>query len=470
MDYHRDRMNRIFNISFKTRIILIFSLITILLVGLMARVSYVFVSEIYQRQLEEQVLLLNELTADGLDQKYLDYIEPAADNFAYEFYKNILTDNVKRMRISNAFLFNDNMQILISVNQEISDARLLLNRSEISELTSGKGIISTPFKAQDGQWYLWGFYRLNDHYYLGIQESATRLARLDELSLMFLVIGIAGIVIVVGGSWFVARAIISPINKLANFSSDIGSGHFKTEIPENITGELAVLRDALVKMRDDLEQMQKDKENIFAEIAHEIRNPLGGIELLAGLVREETDPSSKNNVYLNKILEEVQSLKSQITAYLDYSRPLTPEPQEINLDQLCGELNGLFLNQMEEKKIRLEYRNRLDTIRFDKQHLRQILINLVANSIEAIGREGIVTVESYQKTDHSYITVSDSGHGIKKEDLANLFKPFFTTRKKGTGLGLSVCKKLCGENNAEISVLNNADKGCTFQIMMENKT
>ncbi|MGD9899894.1 MAG: PAS domain-containing sensor histidine kinase [Calditrichaceae bacterium] len=462
-------MNRIFNISFKTRIILIFSLITVLLVGLMARVSYVFVREIYQRQLEEQVLLLNKLTADDLDQKYLDYIEPGTDNFAYEFYKNILTENVKRMRISNAFLFDGKMRILISVNQEISDTRLLLSRSEISELTSGEGAISTPFKSQDGQWYLWGFYRLNEHYYLGIQESAARLAKLDDLSLMFLIIGLAGIVVVIGGAWFGAGAIVSPINKLAKFSSDIGSGLFNTKVPENITGELIILRDALVKMKDDLAQMQTEKENILAEIAHEIRNPLGGIELLTGLVREETDVSSKNNVYLNKILEEVQSLKSQITAYLDYSRPLIPEPQMINPDQLCSELNGLFLNQMAGKKIGFEYRNHLETIRFDKQHLRQILINLVANSIEAIGQEGTVLIESYQKNDHSYITVSDNGHGIQEADLVNLFKPFFTTRKKGTGLGLSVCKKLCRENNAEISVLKSAGKGCTFQILVKNE-
>jgi signal transduction histidine kinase len=101
--------------------------------------------------------------------------------------------------------------------------------------------------------------------------------------------------------------------------------------------------------------------------------------------------------------------------------------------------------------------------------LKQIFINLISNSIEAIGENGTINIFSEITDKSSYFRISDSGRGIKTENLNNIFNPFFTTKKNGTGLGLAICRKLCHQNNAQIEVTNNLESGCEFVITKRNQ-
>jgi signal transduction histidine kinase len=110
---------------------------------------------------------------------------------------------------------------------------------------------------------------------------------------------------------------------------------------------------------------------------------------------------------------------------------------------------------------------KINKVYFDENHLRQILINLVSNSLESTSGEGKIMLAASANSSHWEIKVSDNGSGISEDDMSLIFNPFFTTKKNGTGLGLSIIKKLCKENKAEISVINNSDKGSTFTIKKE---
>jgi signal transduction histidine kinase len=461
--------DRIRNTTIKSKIILIFSVITVILVGVTARVSYVFVKEIYQRQLEDQVNLLSSLLADELELKYLNFIESDENNLAYKHYKQILTDKINKMQFTNGFIFNQKLQVLVSANKDISTARLMINRKEINELARHESSVSLPFKDEDDKWRLWGFYRLNEQYYLGVQENADRLEKLDYLSWLFFAIGFGGILITIIAGWLLARTIARPINELVQFSAKIGDGQFNAQAPKRVHGELAILKNALIKMRYDLALKQEEKEELLAQIAHEIRNPLGGIELLAGLIKEDSDAESKNTDYIQKILDEVHGLKSQITAYLYYSRPLQAEPERVQLNNLYAEIEDIFKKRFQEKNIQFSCENLISSVWFDKRHLRQIVTNLLSNSSDAVKADGKIHIKSFSRNTKNIISVSDDGSGIKLKNPAQIFAPFYTTRKNGTGLGLSVCKKLCEENRADISAQNNKDKGCTFEILMQGR-
>ncbi|HVO74349.1 MAG TPA: HAMP domain-containing sensor histidine kinase, partial [Ignavibacteriaceae bacterium] len=220
---------------------------------------------------------------------------------------------------------------------------------------------------------------------------------------------------------------------------------------------------------------------------HEIRNPLGGIELLANLARENLisrslnsvysfpdpynegsiDNDLKNKEYLDKILKEVNGLKSLITSYLNYSRPVQIKLVWVNLPKLMNEVKDIFKKQLSEKDIKLVIDSRVNIIYFDEDHLRQILINLIINSIDSVSTGGIIRMISLYKDKQWVISVSDNGSGIKEKDLLYIFEPFFTTKKNGTGLGLAISRKLCVENKAKIAVQNNPDLGTTFTITKE---
>jgi signal transduction histidine kinase len=268
---------------------------------------------------------------------------------------------------------------------------------------------------------------------------------------------------------FLANAIVKPLNKLIRFSSEIGKGNFDERIPSSMHGEIKQLSNAMDKMKNDLTRNQKEREDLLAQIAHEIRNPLGGIELLANLVMENKSVDLKDKEYLDSILKEVQGLKRLITSYLNYGRPVPVNPEWINPEKVFYEIESIFKNQIRQRNINYSVINSLEKIYFDPSHLRNILLNLVANSLDSVQDNGMVSIASEKNNGHWLISVKDNGSGIKKENLNKIFNPFFTTKKEGTGLGLAISKKLCKENKAELLAENLNETGAVFIIKKENK-
>ncbi len=410
----------------------------------------------------------------NLDGKYLDFLYPQnKSSKAATFYQNYLQQYSEDMQLIQAFIFDQQFEILSQTNTgETSSnlsAALILNQNDLQQLKSGNNLISLPFKGHDGIWYLWGFYRINENYYIGVQESATRLSTVDQLAQIFTGIGIIGILLTGIAGWWLSNTVSRPVEKLVNFSRDLGSGKFDAKIPDGIKAELKILANALDKMRNDLARQHRDKEQMLAQIAHEIRNPLGGIDLLAGLVKEDLEKNNLDSNYIQKISQEIAKLKTLINAYLNYSRPVQPRPEWVNVSNQLEEIKSLWGNQLKQKNIQLQIDGNNFKVWFDSNHFRQILTNLISNSLEIIKDNGVIKIWTEQEQQTQSVHVSDNGPGIHNEDLPHVFEPFFSTREEGTGLGLAVCKRLCEENQADIQVNNNSNGGCTFTIKIENK-
>lgn len=455
--------------SIKTKIIITFSLLTAVVAIILSRVSYLSVREIYLNQLSDQTNMLTTVIAKNLDHRYLPFLDASSSNsLAVTHYRETLQNLAAEMQLPNIFIFDGQFRVLAQSveNSPVGspDSRLLLNRTEIHTLQRGEAVTSLPFKGADGRWYLWGFYRLGDDHWLGIQENAHRLKKVESLSQIFWGIGFGGVVLTVLAGWLLARAIAKPIDRLVSFSHLLGQEKFDTKLPEGVKGELAILARAMDKMRHDLARHHREKETMLAQIAHEIRNPLGGIELLAGLVKEDLARSKSSTEYADKILEEISGLKGLITAYLNYSRPMKPEQEWVDIEQLVQEVRESCRNELSEKGITLLCQGNGAKLLFDRRHLRQILINLVSNSLKASKEGSSVIIEAARNGRQTTIAVSDDGPGIAEENLANIFEPFFTTHSEGTGLGLAICRKLCEENGAAISVANIDGRGCAFTI------
>jgi len=450
--------------SIRAKTIILFSLLTILLTALTARLSYVFIRNIYMEQLKDQVHVLCSAASNNIDPRYLEFIMPENESLAKKHYQQALIKQREQLGLNEVFIFDTSGTVLVESTPGNAAAAYLINQQALKVLPSGQTYLSVPFKAKDDNWYLWGFHRLNKTYYLGLQESVQRLAEIDYLTRLFWALGLAGVLLTILTGWFLAKNLAAPVERLADFSSDIGKGNFESAVPENIYGELAVLKESLIKMRSDLQTQQEEKENILAQIAHELRNPLGGVELLASLIKEKPEAEEKNAAYLEKMLNEIQFMKGQLNAFLEYSRPVPAAAETVNLAELIMELENSFSEKLEKKKIKIFNNLNIDTVIFDKAHLKQVLVNLLENSLNIIEEDGYIEILADVKHQHQFISVTDNGPGIPEEDLENIFKPFFSGRKNGTGLGLSICRKLCEENNARIYAVNNDGAGCTFQI------
>ncbi|GAB4373923.1 MAG: hypothetical protein Kow0042_18140 [Calditrichia bacterium] len=459
-------------LSLRSRIIIIFTVITVLLVFFMLRVSYYTVREIYLNQVSDQSALLVRLISHGLDSKYLPYLEPGMEEGqAHAYYFLYLKNQAEMLELTRAFIFNRNLQVLVDGGNSSSphspDPALVMNRFEITQLAPGETGSSLPFKGEDGGWYMWVFTNLDGQYFLGAQVDASRLARIDRLSLIFWGIGFLGVVLTgLAGLWL-ASSLSRPIQALVSYSQALGKGDFSASIPSQIRGELSVLAAALDKMRNDLKRTHQEKEEILAQIAHEIRNPLGGMELLSGLIKEEVRGNPKAEEYAGKILKEIGGLKQLISAYLSYSRPMPASPQWVDVHAEVEEIRKLFQKSLSAKKADWVFQGNCRKVWFDPHQFKQILLNLVGNSLDVLPDRGRIEIRVSENEKYWEIEIGDTGPGISSEQLMRVFEPFYSTKSNGSGLGLAICRKLCAENNATISVQNKKEGGCVFRIRIK---
>ncbi len=249
-------------------------------------------------------------------------------------------------------------------------------------------------------------------------------------------------------------------------------------------GVILVLRD-LTNIRD-LEQAVRQADRLSslgtlaAGLAHEIKNPLGGIKGAAQLLEQELPEESELRDYTRVMLKEVRRVNRIVEELLDLASPRKIKLDRVNLHKTLGDILLLQKRGAAGKNIaiRQQFDPSIPPILGDEALLTQLFLNLIKNAVEAVGDEGTVQVTSRVVSDYSMsqnwerrsrmvaLEVSDDGPGIPPEQMEHLFTPFFTTKAKGTGLGLAICQKIVLEHRGMIKVESDRGKGTTFTVML----
>ena len=223
-----------------------------------------------------------------------------------------------------------------------------------------------------------------------------------------------------------------------------------------------------IKERDRLAALGE----MSAGLAHEIRNPLGAIKGAAQLLSpDHLDTSEKE--FIEIILEEVDRLNSVVSQFLNYARPLRSDFKLTDLNQLLRRTLQLLEAEEPVQNIRIEelFEEELPLIYANAEQIKQVLLNLIRNSIEAMPKGGLLKIQSrvlgtQEDSPQVELTLEDEGPGIPPEILKNIFIPFFTTKSKGTGLGLSICQRIIENHEGDIHIQNKEEKGARFTIRL----
>jgi signal transduction histidine kinase len=244
---------------------------------------------------------------------------------------------------------------------------------------------------------------------------------------------------------------------------------------EELTGTLSRLQDAQQELL--VAERMATVGRLSLKVAHEVRNPISAIELNAEILRDivrarpgQEDMEEAAGV-VDSIRDQVKTLDALTEEYLTFARFPRPNFEEESVEHLVREL-AEFIRPVATRQgltVRTETDGQIPMMEIDRGLLRQAILNLVKNGMEALSRGGEIILTSRLRGDHVEISVADTGAGIGDEVARKLFEPFFTTKTQGTGLGLSIARQITEEHGGELSWKNRPGGGAVFTITLPMK-
>lgn len=349
-----------------------------------------------------------------------------------------------------------------------------LDRHELGRVFGrGESVASVLFEGQGGQLYKAGYAPVRATetepeivLALGAEAPAAYFAELAELRQALIGSGAVLTAVVLLISAVMAARITRPVRRLAAAAERIGKGALDAPVERGGRDELGLLADTMDEMRRELKARDERMQMMLAGIAHEVRNPLGGIELFTGILREELAPDDERRGHVERISRELSYLEAVVREFLDYARRPEPELAEVALEQLLDELGELLRGEAEAAGVALSIELAAVRCLADAGQLRRAVLNLLQNAVEAAAGAAAprVWLTLRAVAGEARIAVGNSGPVIPEEVRVRMFEPFFTTREKGTGLGLAFTREIVSDHGGFIEVTSDAEQGTEFVI------
>jgi signal transduction histidine kinase len=301
-----------------------------------------------------------------------------------------------------------------------------------------------------------------------------------DLRLLAALLALGGLVvaIVLGSLW--SRSVSRPVERLAEYSRRLARGDWEEPLAFRSVRELEALGQALDRMRSDLvtyrEKLVLSERHaawgqMARKVAHEVKNPLTPIAISVSDLKRSYDlqrpdfPAVLDNA-VRTITAEVDSLKRLLQEFSDFARFPAPKLEPVSVGPILDDLRALYGREIEEGRLVVESPPGAVTVRADAGQIRQALVNLVKNGLEALDGSGRVSVEARPAGRNLQITVADTGPGLTEDQRAGLFTPGFTTKTHGSGLGLTIVDRIVSEHGGTIAVDSAEGRGTTFTIRL----
>jgi signal transduction histidine kinase len=224
-----------------------------------------------------------------------------------------------------------------------------------------------------------------------------------------------------------------------------------------------------------LEEQRKRNEKLVAMgelasgVAHEIRNPINSIGMIAQRLAKEFAPSEGKEEYAtitNLLKDEVNRINKIITQFLQYAKPIQLQKTSVDLGEFFRDIYQLFTDQAKQKQIDFVVNGDEKSIaNIDPELIKQTLLNVIQNAFDAVKASGKVEINYFREYNNIVISVSDNGSGIPVENQSKIFDLYFTSKTDGNGLGLSISQKIISQHKGSIE-FTSSNLGTTFKIIL----
>jgi two-component system NtrC family sensor kinase len=290
--------------------------------------------------------------------------------------------------------------------------------------------------------------------------SVVGLDRVGQASLIETVVILA---CVTWASSSLGSVLNSTGERLKSLNADLERN--RAELEERVAERTAALRASQARV------IQQEKMAAFgllsAGIAHEVGNPLAGISSLIQMIRRK-DPNPYTNEKLELAERQLGRIQRTIRELVDFSRPASTARSRVKPAEVVEEALGIakYYHRTKDREIILDVPADLPQVRGVRDHLTQVLLNLVLNAIDATDRGGRIHLEGREVGNSIVLTVEDDGRGVTLDDKSRLFQPYFTTKPSGTGLGLFVSRLIVEEMGGRLTFQSEPGQGATFLITL----
>lgn len=270
-------------------------------------------------------------------------------------------------------------------------------------------------------------------------------------------------------SFLFSQRLTKPIKDLADAASDISQGNLQRQVKTARQDEVGNLAAAFNRMTKTLEIQESLRRKLIADVAHELRTPLGVMRgELEGMIDGLILNDSAN---LQSLYDETGRLKKIVDGIEDLNRAeasrLSLELQPLNLNPFLGNITNRVRSIFQEKKVMLDLRCPEDaSVQADPERLSQVILNLLSNALKATDEGGKVLVSVNPAEDGWSIAVEDNGRGIGEEDLPHVFERFYHGPDGGLGIGLTIVKELVEAHGGRVQMKSDYGKGSSFTFFL----
>lgn len=447
--------------SLRRRFIVVFVAFAAALAGAFGWLSWRHTKGALERELDDKLILVGgAATAVGLDGHTVQTFRPEDVNTRiFRAYRERLVS--LRRYVADAYLLRRGGTLLVSTEHPDSlpvGSRLRRLEAFPREMESAwaEGEATTPlFRGEDGRWYKYGFVRLQDSdAMLAVLMRADFLEPLVSFRRSVIVGSVAAALVAAILAGGLATTIIEPLERLARAALRIQEGRMDEPVEPEAAEELGRLAGAMERMRRSILERDEQLRLMLAQVAHEIRNPLGGLELFASAASETDDPAERRGL-LERVRTEVTALNRIIDDFLTFARPMEPEPVVHDVRGPLSEAVELARGEAERRGRALEVRFPPEPVwtRADPDHVKRIALNLLRNAVQVASRVGLAADDDGGE---AVVRVRDDGPGVPERLRERIFDPFVSEKEQGAGLGLAIVKRLAEVNGGRVEV---ADRG-----------
>jgi signal transduction histidine kinase len=245
---------------------------------------------------------------------------------------------------------------------------------------------------------------------------------------------------------------------------------------ENNLNYVLIIKD-LTSIKELEEQIERGKQltamgHLASGVAHEIRNPLNAISTIVQQLSRDFEPVEDKEDYLSftsLIYNEVKRINKTIESFLNLAKPVPIRKEIFNLDELFQDIRLQYKSELERLNIKFTVSNNYyGQVNWDKDQVKQALINLINNARDAVKNGGSITVNAEKYLNEIVIMVEDDGAGITEENINKIFNLYFTTKAEGTGIGLGITQRIINEHGGILTVDSIPGQGTKFTIKLKS--